>query len=86
MRDVHTALARELCRLLPGLTLQSSRSEPWASITFTGARHAFVFVPGIAPPDLSDAEFSLTGHLVADIKAERSGETVLVEALTIEAD
>lgn len=70
------------------------RSRPWASATFAGARHRLeIRLPAGQVPafveGLSEAEFGLRGHLVADIAVtgRRVGgdETVLeVEALTIE--
>lgn len=73
--------------------LASSRSERWASITFTGARHHYRFrcVPPPSPDlfarlsaELSDMEFTIPGHLVADLAVELEGNDVVVEALTVE--
>lgn len=85
MKDVHKALLRDICRRHPDLVLRSSRSEPWASVTFTGERHVYAFAPGEPPTGLSEAEFTLRGHVVADLAVEQNGEEIVVEALTIEA-
>lgn len=86
MRDIHKALLRDIGRRHPDLVLRSSRSEPWASVTFTGERHVYVFAPGVSPAGLSEVEFRLSGHIVADLTVERDDEGIVVEALTIEAD
>lgn len=86
MRDVHVALAREIVRRHPQLAMLSSRSEPWASVTFTGARHVYAFGPDDVPTDLVEAEFTLRGHVVADLTVARTDQGIIVEALTIEAD
>lgn len=63
---------------------------PWASATFVGERHVVTaeldeaamaaFVAGI-----EEAEFTLTGHLVADVAVvARAGGQVVLEALTVE--
>ena len=86
MRDVHRALAREIGRRHPELTLLSSGSEPWASVTFTGERHRYAFGPGPLPLDLPEAEFVLPGHVVADLTVASTPEGICIEALTIEAN
>lgn len=86
MKDVHKALLRDICRRHPDLVLRSSRSEPWASVTFTGERHVYAFAPGAPPAALSEAEFALRGHIVADLTVEQKDGEIVVEALTIEAD
>jgi len=70
-------------------------SRSWASATFAGAKHRLeIRLPDAAAvtafeDGLSEAQFSLRGHLLADIAiAERrttgSGTVLEVEALTIE--
>lgn len=86
MKDVHKALLRDICLRHPNLVLRSSRSEPWASVTFTGERHAYAFAPGAPPTGLSEAEFALRGHVVADLTVEQKEGEMVVEVLTIEAD
>lgn len=68
----------------------------WASATFVGARHALrlVAMPSAAldrwVAGLSEAEFRLRGHLVADLaivgtQREAGLVTVCIEALTVES-
>ncbi len=74
------------------------RSVDWQSLTFVGERHEFSL--SMAPPDgaaaaarlidnLAAAEWSLPGHLVADIvmvahtQADDGTVTVAFEALTL---
>lgn len=74
-------------------------SRPWASATFSGARHrlrlrlageaaeavADAFLDGLA-----DREFELAGHILADIglveEARGDGVHLTLEALTVEMD
>ena len=84
--DPHRALIRALLQRYPGLLVLSSRSEPWASVTFTGARHVLTCTAGVALDGLGEAEFSLPGHFVADICAHERDGRLTIEALTIEAD
>ena len=84
--DPHRALIRALLQSHPGLLVLSSRSEPWASVTFTGARHVLTCATGARLDGLTDAEFSLPGHFVADISAHEENGRLVIEALTIEAD
>jgi hypothetical protein len=77
-----------------GASVTAQPSQNWASATFAGARHrleirlparsAAAFEEGLA-----EAEFSLRGHLLADIAIsarKAAGEEMLLEleALTIE--
>ncbi len=81
--DPHRALLRALTARYPGLLVLDSRTEPWASVTFTGARHVLT----CTGPDLTgieDAEFDLPGHVVADVAVTRSTGLMAVEVLTIE--
>ncbi len=76
--------------------LVGSRHTPWASITFSGARHE-VTIERIAPNGciqgkldaISEAVFTLSGHLLADITArlDLTGPAmrIMVEALTVES-
>lgn len=103
MSDAHKILTRRLCAYFDahGLAAQlaSSRSEHWASATFSGARHRFMFQldddgmdaqqrlenAGAAIPE---TEFALPGHIVADIAFASFAETpaaFAIEALTVEA-
>lgn len=76
--------------------LQESRSERWASATFTGARHRFHFsaigagaITGLERmgQDLGESDFALPDHIVADIALFKRGDGLGfdVEALTVEA-
>lgn len=77
------------------VTIPRSDVERWASATFVGARHALTLTGthsvalGAWLAALPEAEFSLRGHLVADLqvtKVSRDGDTVaaLLEVLTVE--
>jgi len=93
--DVAIQLARALQRSEPGISVVRHESTPWASVTFAGARHRLT-IEARATPEfegwlaaLSEKEFALRGHLVADL-AVRSIErrdglaTAEIEALTVE--
>jgi len=82
------------------ILLRSARSVDWQSLTFVGERHELELC--IPPPastevaerlcaSLSEAEFKIPGHVLADIAARgrpRRGEDgatlISIEALTIE--
>ncbi len=99
--DAHPGLERALIALLgEGQThVRHSWSRPWASITFSGARHHYVIdLDGndAAPRGTDFAttsafeEFGLRGHLVADLTVtanapQREGARITIEALTVEA-
>ncbi len=89
--------ARIIAALLPATAeLISVKSADWASATFTGARHEFeILVSGddadIAAKNFAltvgDIDFTIGGHIVADIAADcRGGKILFVEALSVEAD
>lgn len=97
--DATSALLRALGdRLDHPFELDEIESRGWASVTFTGARHtlslrlrgdgaeasADVFLDG-----LEAAEFSLRGHILADIvlvarESAIDGVCIRLEALTVE--
>lgn len=92
-RDAHAHLLRALLAQL-GLAPEqiiASAQTPWASATFSGARHEVsVSLAGQqadAIAALESHEFDLPGHLVADLRATRidtAGAPQLhIEALTI---
>lgn len=84
--DPHRALRRALAKHYPGLAIDAGTTTPWASATFTGALHTLACS---GDPDLGgieDVEFSLPGHIVADITARREGVGCVIDALTIEID
>lgn len=82
--DPHRALLRALTARYPGLLVLASRSEPWASVTFTGARHILTCAAGAKLAGIEDAEFLLPGHVVADISVCPEDKHVIIEALVIE--
>lgn len=77
------------------VTIERSDMTHWASVNFTGARHALT-LRAIAEPTLDawaaalpDIDLPLRGHLLADLEVKEvhraKGETRLVlEALTVE--
>ena len=80
------------------ILLSEAHSTDWQSLTFTGEQHRLLLHLAGSEAEsacarlmdgLEDAEFSLPGHTVADIRAERRPGTddrsiiVAVEALTI---
>ncbi|MFN3944719.1 MAG: hypothetical protein ACK4K7_07305 [Allosphingosinicella sp.] len=94
------ALARGFAALGEGYRLERIDSRPWASVTFSGARHRLVLRLAGAGAEqaadrfldgLEEREFQLPGHYVADIARvsdARAGGVVRIEieALTVEAD
>lgn len=80
------------------ILLSDVRSVDWQSLIFIGERHEMRFhIPGPGAESvfqrltsgLSEAELSIPGQIVADIRAEREpcsgdGISVAIEALTIE--
>jgi hypothetical protein len=98
--DQSKRLESQLCgALLRRLSLAKdavidARATPWASITFTGARHVFKIrcSDGQKTRDflsvLNEEEFDVPGYLVADIDASLTdveGETAIqIEILTVE--
>lgn len=90
-------LARALAGRAGPSTIAEARSRPWASITFSGARHWFVIDLAGDPTGLRartlaralpEAEFELGPDLLADLAAAadpaRPGR-IAIEALTVEA-
>ncbi|MGF1549310.1 MAG: hypothetical protein ACFBQW_02070 [Sphingomonadaceae bacterium] len=100
--DPSAALARALLARAGAdaalFAIEAAGSEPWASVTFVGARHLLrIRIAGEGAGDAADrflagleeAEFALPGHIVADIgcaaRAEGGGGVTLeIAALTIE--
>lgn len=82
------------------VSVEQLRSRPWASATFTGARHCLtVHVGGVDAEQgadrlvggLEEAEFDLGPDLLVDIaligrNRVADGIELVVEALTIDAD
>ena len=100
MSHPHNALAKALISKLGAgpVTISNAGCSPWASVTFSGARHHFSLE--VADPDavphiqkfvagIAAENFELVGHLVADIIVTGSDYTaararVDIEALTVE--
>lgn len=89
--DSHRAVLRALDRMLPeGTAILTSEAEPWASVTFSGARHlvlvectsleAVIDLVGALP----DHPFSVPGHIMIDATGLASGTAVAIELLTVE--
>lgn len=95
MIDPHAKLVEALrdCAGGKSETLQSS-SRPWASATFSGARHEIrlrlpIAVADVLNETLDQHQFTIRGHLVADILVAHRHDagnvaTIDIEALTIE--
>jgi hypothetical protein len=87
-----TALTRLLGARTPGVTISAVESTPWASVTFSGARHRLVASGEAAALDrfaagLECDAFDLPGHIVAEIVvAGRAARSLTIEALTVEVD
>lgn len=85
--DATTALIRAIRErfvAFPDLVFEEIVSRSWASVTFTGARHALVLrLDGAGADeaasaflaDLDAAEFRLRGHVLADIALVRQERT-----------
>ena len=100
-RDIGTLLDRALIAAASrsdcSLEIAASTWRRWASATFVGARHSIVVRASASAAfdawlgGLCEAEFSIAGHLVADLRlvaVERSPEVVeaVLEILTVEVD
>lgn len=90
MRNVHDRVAGAVMRVMgevsgldgPALVLMDAVSTPWASVTFSGARHRLVVtlhegskaalkvVLDRLLPSLPEAEIPLAGEIVADLTME----------------
>lgn len=76
-KDPHTRLIAQVLELAgPDSSVIATSSRPWASATFLGARHLVIMrIRGAGHADratlfaeaLPHAEFSISGHIVADI-------------------
>lgn len=91
-RRLRTLLGRELP---PGSTLGASTFRPWASANFVGARHIFPCTlaahddpatVAAMPARLASVEWTLPGHIVADVLIERGAapDQCRIEILTVE--
>lgn len=96
-RDATTALLRALAGAfgdLPGYAVEAISSRAWSSATFTGARHVVqvrlagdgaVAAADAVAANLSEREFTLRGHVLADIALVSREATAGIERLRIEA-
>jgi hypothetical protein len=99
--DATTALLRAVRAMLESagrFVIEEVRSRSWASVTFSGARHELSFrlegegaeaAAAHFAARLEAAEFSLPGHVVADVALvqdeRRPGVArIKLEALTVE--
>ena len=92
----HRRLRRLLLRELhEGLEPGASIFRPWASASFVGARHIFPFTVSAddnaelrhtLQDQLNAIEWTLPGHIVADIVVERGADAgaLQIEILTVE--
>lgn len=103
MSDPVKAIARRLhhcCRPFAELVLDHGESEDWRSLLFDGGRHCLDLrlrgdgleqALDALPAWIAAADFTIAGHLIADIRlvsVERRDDEALVrlEALTIADD
>ncbi|MBA3677044.1 MAG: hypothetical protein H0W74_06515 [Sphingosinicella sp.] len=102
MSDPTSALIRALRGGFSNFTVEQAESRSWASGTFVGTRHKLIFrtegdeadaSADTFLADLTEAEFTLRGHILADIAlisdARSEGEAgplarISLEALTVE--
>lgn len=93
--DVATQLARAIEASRLGAVVLAGDSRPWASVTFSGARHRLALDAGAAAgldawlAGLPERDMPLRGHLVADVvvasvERHENGARVVVEVLTVE--
>lgn len=93
--QLERALVRNAAEAGVVLSLAMASATPWASVTFTGARHRLAMVAARSASldawlaGLPEVEFRLRGHLVADLAVAGATNTaelieVTLEALTVE--
>lgn len=83
--DPQRALLQALGVRYPTLVVTTIATQPWASVTFTGARHVLSCMGEADLTGIEEEEFTLRNHIVADIVYCRDGDRTILEALTIEA-
>jgi hypothetical protein len=102
MNDATTALLRALCGKFDKFAVEEVTSRDWASGTFAGTRHKLTFrsegenseaAAEAFLATLTEAEFDLRGHILADIALVSQMRTsgpdgplvrISLEALTVE--
>lgn len=91
------ALRVHFVHLGAAVAIESLASRPWASVTFSGARHRLALcIPGPGAAAAADAfldglaerDFALAGHVLADIvlvdrRDEDEQVRLILEALTV---
>lgn len=82
-------LARSAAEAGCDAILSHEGETPWATLTFTGARHTVRAAADAAPLSrwlamLPEADLPLGGHFVASCAAELSGGTAVIELLVLE--
>jgi hypothetical protein len=99
--DPVKAIARRIsrrCGSLATLELRDQRSAPWRSLLFNGAHHRIgltLFGDHVKKAvdaleaEISDADFAISGHIVAELKIVEvdyidTAALVIIDALTIE--
>ena len=92
-KDVGALLVEQLETLCgPGCLAKLCRERPWASITFSGARHSVELewhddrqAAQVKQLEslLHNHEFDLPGHFVADLLVKNLGNPMTIDILTI---
>lgn len=92
--DLNTQLERALTRSAAdagiALAVTATIATPWASVTFTGARHRLTLRAVASASldswlaDLPEAEFRLRGHLVADLAVTATMPAADLTEITLE--
>lgn len=90
----HARLTRLILEQVRGARLVAADRKDWASVTFSGMRHALTFAAPFAAlaqleHGLEAGLFAIPGHLVADLSTqliEREGDELVfrIDALTLE--
>jgi hypothetical protein len=89
--QLERALVRSAAEIGVVLSPIGATATPWASVTFTGARHRLtMFAVRSSALDawlagLPEAEFRLRGHLVADLAVTGAIDAVELMEVTLEA-
>jgi len=89
--DPHARLGQVLADAYGGQVIES-RQTPWASATFSGARHSYLLrlpIHANLDTNLNERDFELPGHILADItfndvEMSADAHVFAVEALTVE--
>lgn len=93
--QLERALVRSAADAGFALAVTAATATPWASVTFTGARHRLTLTAVPSPSldawlaSLPEAEFRPRGHLVADLSVVGTAHAaerieIILELLTVE--